>query len=171
MHNIPEGPLDPKEEAICDAAYEGDVAELQRLIALGYPLVSEEHGSPMDFAASEGEDEAVKLLHAAGAPVNGRNDDGYPVYWAVVNQRASTLSLLCYLGADINACECEAVKEAVNCNDLDIMKIVVEVGGDLDVAVTQAKQEENKEMEQYLWGQIALRDKDDRAVGIYPKHI
>lgn len=57
---------------------------------------------PLCYASALGWLEGVRLLLAAGAPVDGQCDCGSPLSAAVVDGRSEVLSLLISVGADVN---------------------------------------------------------------------
>lgn len=68
----------------------------------GDPNVRVKYGSLLSIAAQSGYRDLVELLLSTGADINGGQDDGTPLYWAIVKGEPSIALFLMEKGADIN---------------------------------------------------------------------
>jgi ankyrin repeat protein len=92
--------------ALRDAAEQGDMAAMEKLVARGADVnAMEEHGNaPLHCAATEGSVAAMKWLVEEGANVLAKDKDGDTVLnCAVLNGHMAATQWLVAHGADINA--------------------------------------------------------------------
>jgi ankyrin repeat protein len=90
------------------AAYQGDAAEVKRLLASGVNVSpANDYGvTPMQLAAQIGNTEVLKLLLDAGADVESPNDEGQTALMSVARTgNAEAADLLIKRGANVNATE------------------------------------------------------------------
>jgi uncharacterized protein YjhX (UPF0386 family) len=93
-------------EELFDAAFDGDVAEVQWLVAEGVDVnVEDEDGwRPLHAAAQGGHVEVVTTLAELGADVNAAAADGrVPLHFAAHDGHAEVARTLVELGADVHA--------------------------------------------------------------------
>jgi uncharacterized protein len=102
----PAAPPSPQQvAALLAGARDGQVADLDRLLASGVPAnVTDASGfSPLMLAVVNGHLPAARALLDGGALVNARNRGGItPVMLAVINERPAVLKLLLERGAHVN---------------------------------------------------------------------
>jgi len=95
----------PPAKSLHEAAKEGDVEEVKRLIAEGANVNATEGKSawtPLLSAATEGHAEVVRVLLANGAKVNMGDSYGYtPLYYAIWSNDEETVRTLVSGGADV----------------------------------------------------------------------
>ena len=102
-------PLDEwfERERLHRAAQDGEVAEVQRLLSLGYqPNEFDELGkTPLHYAAERGHLEVIKLLVASGADVNANDErviGNTPLRQVAANCSFEVAKILIDAGADPN---------------------------------------------------------------------
>jgi hypothetical protein len=92
--------------ALLAGARDGQVADLNRLLAAGVPAnVRDANGfTPLMLAVVSGHLPAARALLDGGALLDARNRGGItPIMLAVINERPEVLTLLLERGADVNA--------------------------------------------------------------------
>jgi uncharacterized protein len=90
------------------AAYRGDVAAVQRLLAAGAPVAEANHYgvTPLQLAAETGNTAVLRLLLAAGANVESANAEGQTALMSVARTgNVEAAQLLLKRGANVNAVE------------------------------------------------------------------
>lgn len=128
----------PNEELIF-AAIQGDVAEIQRLLAAG-AKVNQSYRydrTPLMLAAGNGQTAAVKALIAAGADINARdNEHDTPLVFAIMSRHKSTILALLDAGADLNISNNyggTALSEvAMLLDDPDLVHLLIRHGASVD---------------------------------------
>ena len=63
----------------------------------------------LHHAAAGGQEDVVRLLHGAGAPLGPQSGAGTPLHWACGEGRASCVALLADLGADLDAANAQGL--------------------------------------------------------------
>ena len=98
--------LNPKAAPLHDAARDGNLDEVNRLIATGADVNAKEdkYGvvwTPLHFACNHGHEDVIKALLAAGADVDAKDEGGWtPLHWS---QNVDVVSALLAAGADVDA--------------------------------------------------------------------
>jgi len=132
----------PPAKSLHEAAKEGDVEEVKRLIAEGADVNATEGESawtPLLSAAIKGHAEVVRVLLANGAKVNvGDSYDGYtPLYYAIWSNNEETVKTLISGGADVNVLSGEKdfppLVYAIWDMDAGIVTILLDAGANLNV--------------------------------------
>ncbi|KAJ3011208.1 hypothetical protein HKX48_006973 [Thoreauomyces humboldtii] len=145
---LPEENLSGLERALvpmlmCQAARAGDIDGLQTITHEYSPMVNQgdyDGRTPLHIAASENQTATVEFLLLHGANVHLRDRFGHSPMWdAVRSRRPESARLLRSAGAHFAPEELEAaantIIEAVIKNDLDMLKLLVESGADLNKSV------------------------------------
>lgn len=122
------------------AAEDGDLAEVKRLIAEGADvnLKDEDGGTALRIAAVYDHTDIVELLIDKGANVNAPNRDGLnPLNDAVFKNNKEMVSLLISKGADVNFMHYRDNQTplfwAVETRGVEIIKLLVDNGAKLDI--------------------------------------
>ena len=100
-------------EELFDAAFDGDVAEVQWLVAEGVDVnVEDEDGwRPLHAAAQEGHVEVVTTLAELGAVVSAAAaDGGTPLHYAAREGHVEVVTTLAELGAEVHAAAADGRK-------------------------------------------------------------
>ena len=119
-----------------DAAYDGDVERVRKLLKKGKnPNVKDKSGyTPLHYVAYEGHVEVVKFLLEHGADPNAQDKDGKtPLYWAASGGHVEVVKLLLEHGADPNAKDeygWTPLHEAASKGRVDVVKLLLEYGAD-----------------------------------------
>ncbi len=119
--------------SLSDAARDGDIEAVRRLLASGADVNMEDKNgfTPLHAAAFQGHTECVRLLLAApGIDVNQENENGWtPLVMAVHNGHTECLKLLLSApGIDVNTTESPLTYAAYN-NRTECMRILLKVPG------------------------------------------
>ncbi|MDI9408016.1 MAG: ankyrin repeat domain-containing protein [Candidatus Pacebacteria bacterium] len=134
-------PSHAEESLIGNAVKKGDVKEIKQIIANTKNLNPDELGAALFEAAKQGNFETFKILISAGAnanysfPCRGKGCPSYTVLFAAVESGDIRLvKLLIEKGADPNGgwysgSAIGAVKIAINHNQLEMVKLLVNAGG------------------------------------------
>jgi ankyrin repeat protein len=127
-------------DKLCDAAKEGDVAEMERQIAAGAdPNAFEGTGdyTPLQRAAQGGHVAAIAALLKAGARVDGADSAGYtPLMSATVGGQTGAIDALVAAGADVHHARNSgetALHDASMNGRLDTARALLEAGARADV--------------------------------------
>jgi len=95
-----------RQEALSEAAWNGDIKRIKLLLLAGADVNScvSEGGCPLITASSGGQTETVRFLLDKGGNINIRNENGRTALTdAVYNNHIATVRLLLSRGADVNA--------------------------------------------------------------------
>ncbi|HEX5706089.1 MAG TPA: M56 family metallopeptidase [Pyrinomonadaceae bacterium] len=131
----------PLDEALYEAAEDGDGAEIERLLAAGANVncAIDGDGSPLIAAARAGHLEAVRLLLERGAdpnmPVEG---DGNPLIMAAREGHTDVVALLLDRGAKVDQMvpdDENALIQASGEGHLEVVKLLVARGADVNARV------------------------------------
>ena len=129
------------ERALVEAAEEGDIADVQDLLARGADVNAavDGDGSPLIAAARSGSRALVTLLLDRGADVNlAVEGDGNPLIMAAAEGHAAIVELLLARGADVNAVvpsDETALIQASGSGHLAIVRLLVARGADVNARV------------------------------------
>jgi|GEM_PF-307913 len=136
-----------KEEALWNAAREGDVAAVKKLLAEGVDVDAKNRyeATALFFACDKGHTEVVRTLIEHGADVNAKDNfyGATPLSWAVMNERLGALRLLLEQGVEGAGA---ALPGAVGSGNLEMLKLLVEKGKptaeELSLALDQAERQQ-----------------------------
>lgn len=101
--------LNPNAASLHAAARDGNLDEVNRLIASGADVNAKEdkYGvvwTPLHFACNHGHEDVINALLAAGADVNAKDNNGWsPLHWAIYNHQEHIAKVLLSFGADVSA--------------------------------------------------------------------
>jgi len=129
------------DEALLEAAEEGDLARMRRLIDQGARADAAIHGdgSPLIAAARRGRLDAIEILIAAGANVNrGVGGDGNALINAAREGHLEAVRLLLEKGADIDAGvpgDGNALIMAAGAGQIDVVRFLLDQGAALEKVV------------------------------------
>ncbi|QQR48866.1 ankyrin repeat domain-containing protein [bacterium] len=124
-----------------EAAGEGGVAEVERLLVVGDYKVDDrdaDGNTPLRLAAQHGKKECVKKLLELGANADEADKWGNTIlHWAVINNHSDIVTTLLAIGVDVNVADNSgwtplhmAARNGYN----DIITILVEGGADVNAA-------------------------------------
>jgi beta-lactamase regulating signal transducer with metallopeptidase domain len=136
-----ERPSSPLDQALYEAAENGDISEINRLLDAGANVNSmiDGDGSPLIGAARNGRFAAVRLLLDRGADPNlSVPGDGNPLIMASGEGQADVVTLLLDRGARIDAVvpgDENALIQASGSGQLAVVKLLVSRGADVDTRV------------------------------------
>ena len=122
-------PLRPIDEALINAAKNGDVKEIKRLIADGADVAMRDpyhEGWALQFAADNGHVEVVKTLIEHGANVNA--DEESALKACVRNGDLELVQLLVESGANVHVGYGDVLIDAADSRNLELVKYIVERG-------------------------------------------
>lgn len=131
----------PLDQALYEAAEEGDISEITRLLNAGADVnsVIDGDGSPLIGAARNGRIEAVRLLLDRGADPNLASDgDGNPLIMAAREGHADVVTLLLDRGARIDEVvpsDENALIQASGNGQLAVVKLLVSRGANVNARV------------------------------------
>jgi cytochrome c2 len=124
-----------------DAAKEGDVAEIERLLAAGTDANEDDPmASPLHWAAMNGHADAVVLLAAGGAELDAPSKVGLPLHAAARFDRVDAVRALLAAGANPNARDGDGytpLMRAVANNRIAVVEALIAGGADVN-AITIA---------------------------------
>lgn len=98
-------PLSQVDNALIESAYEGDLAEVEILVAKGAAvnLQDKKKRTPTIFAASNGHTSVVEFLFGQGANINARDSDGQTaLMYAAKRSFNETAAFLLKSGAEVD---------------------------------------------------------------------
>ncbi len=136
-----ERPSSPLAQALYEAAEDGDISEINRLLGAGANINSmiDGDGSPLIGAARNGRLTAVRLLLDRGADPNlSVPGDGNPLIMAARNGQGDVVALLLERGARIDAVvpgDENALIQASGSGQLAVVKLLVSRGADVHTRV------------------------------------
>lgn len=141
ISNVAKTDSSPVDRALVEAADEGSIAEINRLLEAGANVncIVEGDGTPLIAAARNGHLSAVALLLDRGADPNLQvRGDGNPIIMAAREGHAEIVELLLSRGANINHVvpgDENALIQASGEGHLAVVKLLVGRGADVNVRV------------------------------------
>ncbi|KAF5726227.1 potassium channel AKT1-like [Tripterygium wilfordii] len=158
--------------SLCFAAMRGDDLLLHQLLRRGSdPNELDKNGrTALHIAASRGSEHCIVLLLEYGTDPNSRDSEGnVPLWEAIMGRHESAIKLLLNNGATITSGDVgHFATTAVEQNNLDLLKDIVNYGGDVTLPTTSgttalhtAISDGNPEIVKFLLDQGADIDKPD----------
>ena len=120
-----------------DAAFDGDVSEVEALLAKGADVNAKDYGwTPLHEAARYGHVAVVKVLLSKGAEVNAKNQVGWtPLHMAAQMGHVAVVKELLTKGADVNAKNQVGetpLDKAAQMGHVDVVKALLTKGADVN---------------------------------------
>lgn len=132
-----QAPPTPGELALFEAAHNGELADVKRLVASGTTVdaMDEENRTPMMFAAFNGHGRVVSYLLTQGAEVDSRDASGRTgLLYASSGPFVDTVEILLDAGADVNIQGSlegfTALMTAAAEGQLEVVRLLLERGAD-----------------------------------------
>ena len=159
--------LDPKDEALLQAAFDGDLALVESVVAKGanVEVTGPKSRTSTIWAAANGHTAIVKFLHGQGADIDAKDSGGQtPLMFAVKGSHRDTVEYLLENGADVNARSKKrgftALITAAAVGDVEVVRLLLEHGADKSVvelgghtALDRARQYEHPDVATLLEGE------------------
>ncbi len=159
--------LAPEELALMQAAHDGQLDEVERIVAAGVDVdvADSDYRTPVMFAAFNGHSAVVAFLHEHGAVINTKDINGRtPLLYASSGPFPGTVDYLLKNGAEVDIQGTlegfTALMTAAAEGQVDVVRVLLEHGADKDLedkdgdtALSFARQNGHSEVIELLTGQ------------------
>ena len=150
-------PLSPKEKALLQSAYDGNLSEVQALVSKGISvdIAGAKERTPLMLAAYNGHTSVVEFLHGQGADVNAQDGEGKTALMYTCKRSFNdTAAFLLESGAEVNVRSTKkritALMIAAVAGNLELAKMLLDHGADASLtdvfgntAMSLAERKEN----------------------------
>ena len=165
-----EASLGPRDKALIQGAFDGELAKVQAVLAKGASLeaTGPKGRTAVIWAAANGHTSVVEFLHRQGADIKAKDsNDQTALMFAVKGSYAETVKYLLENGADVNA---RSIKQgftpltiAAAVGDVNVVRLLLDHGADKNIAerdgntaLDRARQYGHPEVVALLGGEVEV---------------